>query len=116
MWIAETFKSAKAVIEYENKNDGTIIGNGVIDYPCEGLECFGTSRWRVPFTMRVDTKDDRFRLTFTNVNLELPPPYYTAGGSPVTLQGDWDAIKPRLLAFGDQLASSISKGKGSKNW
>ena len=27
MWIAENFRSAKAVIEYDNKQAGTIIGN-----------------------------------------------------------------------------------------
>ena len=30
VWIAENFKSAKSVIELDSKEDGIIIGNGVI--------------------------------------------------------------------------------------
>src|SRR5437867_1266257 len=50
IWIAQNFKSAKAVLEYENKEQGTIIGNGIIHYPCSGIECMAKSDWTVPFT------------------------------------------------------------------
>lgn len=33
VWIAENFRSAKAVMEYDNKEEGTLIGNGLIPYP-----------------------------------------------------------------------------------
>ena len=56
MWVAENFRSAKAVLEYEDKESGTIIGNGTIKYPCSGLECIGSGDWKVFFTMRVDIK------------------------------------------------------------
>src|SRR5271169_7225778 len=79
IWISENFKSAKAVLEYENKNDGTIIGNGIINYPCSGIECMGTGDWKVPFTMRVDIKDKKFRLTFSNLSLTYPPAQGRAG-------------------------------------
>src|SRR5699024_3353670 len=61
IWIAENFKSAKAVIELDSKEDGLLIGNGRTAYPCDGSDCFGTGGQTVSFTMRVDMQDDRFR-------------------------------------------------------
>ena len=109
IWIAENFKSSKAVLEYENKETGTIIGNGIIPYPCKGLECIGKAEWKVPFTMRVDIKDEKFRLTFSNLHLSWPPSYNRTYGAqpghdgPVGTKGDLDKIKPELLYFGNQL-------------
>jgi len=37
IWIAENFGSAKAVIEHDDKEGGTLIGNGNIQYPCRGV-------------------------------------------------------------------------------
>ena len=122
IWIAENFRSAKSVIEYENKEDGTLIGNGMIPYPCSGLECVAKSRWSVPFTMRVDMKDQKFKLTFANIRLTWPPSYDRTFGAqsghdaPISNQGTMDEIKPKLLNFGDELATSIRKNSASKNW
>ena len=57
IWIAENFKSAKAVLEYENKDTGTIIGNGIISYPCSGLEStfYDASRYQgseIPYNVQ----------------------------------------------------------------
>jgi len=122
IWIAENFNSAKAVLEYENKNGGTIIGNGIIPYPCRGIDCLAKSNWKVPFTMRVDIKDQKFRLTFSNLHLSWPPSYNTVVGAqpghngPIATQGDFDAVKPVLLKFGDQLLTSFRKDKGKADW
>lgn len=122
MWIAENFRSAKAVIEYDNKEAGTIIGNGNMKYPCSGLDCIAKNDWTVPFTMRVDVKDEKFRLTFSNLKLSWPPSYNSTVGyqkghtGPIATKGDLDAIKPKLLALGDQILSSISKGATKSNW
>jgi len=37
IWIAENFRSAKSVIEYENKEEGTLIGKGAIPSPCQRI-------------------------------------------------------------------------------
>jgi hypothetical protein len=122
MWIAENFRSAKAVIEYDNKVAGTIIGNGNMKYPCSGLDCIAKNNWTVPFTMRVDTKDEKFRLTFSNLKVSWPPSYNATVGyqkghtGPVNTKGDFDAIKPRLLALGEQILSSINNGVTNSNW
>jgi hypothetical protein len=121
MWIAENFRSAKAVIEYDNKDDGTLIGNGIIPYSCSGMGCLGRSKSRVPFTMRVDADEGRFRLTFSNLRLTWPMSYLAWGAlpphdGPLTTQGDYDTVKPILLAFGPSIADAIRQGKVKKDW
>lgn len=122
IWIAENFRSAKAVIEHDDKEGGTLIGNGNIQYPCRGVECIAKSNWKVHFKMRVDVKDDKFRLAFTTLRMTAPPSYSTYGVSsggldaPVRMQGDLNAIKPELLKFGDEIAASLSSFKKQDNW
>jgi hypothetical protein len=123
IWIATNFKSAKSVIEYENKVDGTIIGNGVIAYPCSGvMDCLTKGDWKVPFTMNVDMKDNKFRLTFSNLQLAWPPRsdslgYHPANpGSPMAMQSDYDAVKSKLLTFGEEIRASLSKEPKDDKW
>ncbi len=122
IWIAENFRSAKKVIEYENKTDGVLIGNGSIKMPCSGLECLAKSDWTASFTMRVDMKDDKIRLTYTNLGLSWPPKYSFTTGSqpgydgPVNTMGDLTAIKTSLLDLGNKLAQSIRDGKKPQSW
>ncbi len=121
IWIAENFKSAKSVIEIDSKEDGIIIGNGIIQYPCSGMECLAKSDWKVPFTMRVDMKDQKFRISFFNIKLSWPASYSSgilspAYDGPVNSQGDMNAIKPALLKFGDEIMASIDYSKSKSDW
>ena len=121
MWIAQNFKSAKAVIEYESKDEGVIIGNGNIAYPCSGLKCMVTADWRVPFTMKVETKEGKLRLTFTNIHLAWPPSFSSgisspAHDGPVQQRKDLDLIRPKLLEFGEQIVASMGQVKASDDW
>jgi hypothetical protein len=122
IWIAETFRSAKAVIEYENKEEGTLIGNGIVPYPCGGIECVAKGDWSVPFTMRVDMKDQKFKLTFSNIRVSWPPSYNSTYGAqpghdgPVNLKGDFDSIKPRLLGLGPELVAAVQHNAVKKDW
>ena len=119
MWIAENFKSAKAVIEYEDKKGGTIIGNGSIKYPCSDmLDCTVKDDWRVLFTMRVDVKDTKIRLTFTNILLTWPPSNSSLSGhkGPIATQGVLDDVKPALLKIGDEIVAFIGNPKNSSDW
>ena len=121
IWIAENFRSAKAVIEHDDKESGTLIGNGIIKYPCEGLELLAKDDWKVHFTMRVDIKDGKFRQTFSNLRISWPARrdslgYHKAYEGPVATQGDLNKIKPKLLKMGDQIANAIKKSKGETKW
>ena len=122
MWRAENFRSAKCVMEYENQGMGILIANGAIPYPCSGFECVVKTDWSVPFTMRVDMKDQKFKLTFFNVRISWPPFYDTIYGiqpgyeAPICSQGELDAIKPKLISLGDELISAIQNKNELPNW
>jgi len=116
IWIAENFKSAKAVMEYDNKEEGTIIGNGVIPYPCSGMSCWGMSDWQVPFTMRTDIKDQKFRLTFSNIRVTWPPAQSRAAYDGPMSQKGIDLVAPVLLKFGDEITASMKNNKAKSDW
>lgn len=123
VWIAENFRSADSVIEYEDPATATIIGNGSIAYPCEGgWTCrVRAESWRVKFTMKVEAKDGRFRLTFSNVLMSYPP-YNNMGVSragydePVASKEDMDNIRAKLLVFGPGIVASIEKLSADPKW
>ena len=122
IWIAENFKSAKSVIEHDDSEAGTLIGNGTIDYPCKGIDYISKGNWKVHFTMRVDVKEGKFRQTFSNLILSMPSSYSSTFGYqkgtkvPVSQQGDIDRIKPRLLGFGHEIAISLTISKTKEDW
>jgi hypothetical protein len=117
IWIAENFRSAKAVIEHENRESGTIIGNGVIPYPCSGFGCIGQGDWKVFFTMRVDIKDQRFRLTFSNLRLSWPTvPGRPSYDGPFGSESSLNDAKNALLLFGDQMLASFTRDKKKDDW
>lgn len=121
IWIAQNFKSAKAVIEYESKTDGIIIGNGVTKYPCEGMACIAKGDWTVPFTIQIDIKDNRFRLSFTNIHVAWPASVDTLGAHPAKdfemwQQGDYDVIKPILLNYGEDIKLNLAVTTKTNSW
>jgi hypothetical protein len=125
VWIAENFKSAKAVIEYENKEEGVIIGNGSTSYPCSGMECLqagAATDWKLNFTMRIDAKDNKFRTTFTNFTIYKPSTYnqysgFNKGGDDSYIaQGAMPAIKAKLEAYPVRIKESLLKNNAKKDW
>jgi len=67
-WLAESFRSYKSVVEYTNKEDGSIIGDGSIYVPVP----IGGN---VLFALKIETKDNRARLTFSNMRFAQNPTY-----------------------------------------
>lgn len=121
IWITQNFKSAKAVIEYDNKADGTVIGNGSVNYPCSGIMCMSQSGWMVPFQMKVDMKDNKFKVTFTNIRISTTASTTMYGTFPASereiwQQSDYDLIKPILLNFGNDIKTSLAKNTKADNW
>src|SRR4030067_1618617 len=105
IWIAKTFRSSKAVIEYENRETGVIIGNGIIYYTLT----VGFSSVEVPvrFTMKEDIKDGRIRITFDNL-------FEGTGDFPATYQQSMDRIRPKLLSLADSLGEAGGAPQDSK--
>lgn len=112
IWIAQTFRSAKAVLEYENREQGVIIGNGISTYPCSGMSCLAKGDWKLHYTMKVEFKEGRYRVTFSNLETSWPGSYSSgiyspAHRGPVSNQGDYEEIKATLLALADDLDNSL---------
>ena len=63
MWLANTFNDSKAVVEYANKKDGTIIGKGILKNVNYGMMVVCDTR----FTLKIDIKDKKSRLSFQNM-------------------------------------------------
>jgi hypothetical protein len=80
-WFAIAFNSANAVIQYEDKKAGTIIGKASTKYTCAAIaDCLlGTTNDKLEFTIRVDTKDNRVRVAYSDLVYFIPA--HTSGGT-----------------------------------
>jgi hypothetical protein len=117
IWIAQNFNSAKAVIELDDKDRGQIIGNGILSYPCSSMDCLTKGGWKVHVTMRVDMKDQRFKITFSNLRIIFPPSATSPGDEfPVRTQGSLDDIRPMLLKIGPAILKSVEKEEDETDW
>lgn len=114
-WIAESFKSSKSVVEYEDKAEGTIIGNGSIPYPCAdkgSWVCVNQSQvLKLLFTMRLEAKDGKFRLGFSNVQVSS-----VNGAWSQMLRVDYQSARVDLLQMGDRIAARIEAQDKKSDW
>lgn len=63
-WFSQYFVSGKSVVDYENPETGTIIGNGIASI---GSDAFGIIQYKIKYNVRIDTKDGKFR-ALTTIN------------------------------------------------
>jgi hypothetical protein len=65
IWVADNFKSAKEVIQLEDKKTHVIVGNGTIRYDGLGFgyQCF--EGW-ISFSFKVQVKEGRFKFEMTD--------------------------------------------------
>lgn len=63
-WFSQYFVSGKSVIDYENPESGTIIGNGIADI---GTDAIGIIKHRIHYNIRIDVKDEKLR-AITKIN------------------------------------------------
>lgn len=118
IWIAKNFRSSKVVIEYENKETGVIVGNGIINYPVSGfMDAISKEGWKVRFTMKEDIKDNKIRVTFENLTLLLPASKYSAASENLILSQSYiDPLRPKLLGMADEMAQYVQSSKDKDNW
>lgn len=109
-WIAENFRSARSVIDHEDLAEGLLLAKPVIPYPCSGFNCIAKGDWLVSFTMRMDIKDERYRLTFTNVLLHIPAP------TVIGQKSEYQVIRPKLLAIGEGIKATVLTPKSKADW
>ncbi|MDZ4288983.1 MAG: DUF4468 domain-containing protein, partial [Prosthecobacter sp.] len=59
-WFSEYFVSGESVVDYEDPQAGTIIGKGVGKI---GTYPLGIIEYNIKYTLRIDTKDGRFKVS-----------------------------------------------------
>lgn len=124
-WFATAFRSANAVIQYEDRATGSIIGKGNMQYRCAGFaDCMTmTTGDRVDFTIRVDTKDGRMRVSYDNLTHYKPAQVisgvrYNATNIPITANyPSAKATIDELNKSSDEMAEMIkTQQKVNSNW
>lgn len=124
-WFATAFKSANAVIQYEDKATGSIIGKGNMQYRCSGFaDCMTvTGGDRVDFTVRVDTKDGRMRVSYDNLTHYKPAQLisgvrYNESNTPITdSKPSAKLIVDALNNSSDEMAEKVkTQQKLNSNW
>ena len=111
MWIAQSFHSAKAVLEYENKAEGVLIGNSNVARPTSMIYLGGNDT--VSFNMKEEIKDGRARLTFANLTVNS----YTShlGATAELRECEFDAVKEQLIDISKSLEAYLLK-PAETNW
>ena len=111
-WMAKTFVSSKAVIEYQDKNSGKIIGKGQISYT---LKSMGLS---VPipcnFTLSIESKDNKYRMIFDNFLIGT-------GKTPISglyeqEKDQLEIIKSKLRVLSDDLNQYLLNADKKEDW
>lgn len=117
LWGATAFNSVKATTQLDEPTTGTLVHNASTSYPCQTAVngCLVAHDWYVPFTMTIETKPEKLRVTFTNIQLAWPPAggYPGNTGSPVRTEEDMTAIKVKLDELGNDLARAIRNPQGN---
>ncbi len=96
LWLAESSRSSKSVIDLKDKELGTIIGNGTSTL---GI-AWGVN---VPmsFKLKIDVKDNKYRLTFSQVQLN-----FDYGLKPIE-QSNRASVEPKARQQFEELAASF---------
>jgi hypothetical protein len=105
LWIAETIRSPRSVIQFQDRDLGTIVGNGSYDMSIDGgfLPFLSPVNVPVSYKVRIDVRDNRYRMTFSDVRLYLD-------AAPRALDyTDRDSTERRAREHFEQLANSLDQ-------
>ena len=105
LWIAENFRSARSAIQFQDRDLGTIVGNGSYDLSIDGglLPFLSPVNVPVSYKVRIDVRDYRYRMTFSDVRLYLD-------AAPRALDyTDRDSTERRAREHFEQLGNSLDQ-------
>jgi hypothetical protein len=112
-WFSEYFVSGKSVVDYEDAQAGTIIGNGFAKI---GSDPLGIIQYNINYSIRVDTKDGRLKVT-TNVikhsNTDSQHPTYDVVMVP---QSRKDMAERHISSVIENLKAYVASRGSSSNW
>lgn len=76
-FFGNNFKSANHVLQVQDRAGGVIIGKGLHSTVVESIGVNVPVKFR--FTLKVEVKDNRYRYTFTDINVKHNPDQYSTG-------------------------------------
>lgn len=115
-WIALNFKSANDVIQSEDKDTGTIIAKGSTIYQCNGVgDCLmNLADSNLEFTLKIDTKDEKARLTFSQFNLyRIGITDYRRTEGHIGKKQE-ENIQKQMTAWSQQIIDSVKNSQSSE--
>lgn len=121
-WIAENFRSAKAVIQYEDKDTQTVIGNGTSQY-CYDFGALKKSQGiclaspiTASYTLKVEAKDGRMRISVPNAGLVFPAGQYGPIREVPADANQYPIIADEVLQFGDSIANYATANRNKSDF
>ncbi len=109
-WIEEHFTAQSEPVLHEDQEEGVIVGNGQIPYPCSWMSCVTKGDWFVKFVLFVKIEDSKVMTSFRELQLSSPPSdNHTGMVGPVWSQKDMDAIRPKLLELHNSLIRYLQR-------
>ena len=124
-WFAKNFNDSNSVIKYDNAETGSVIGKGSMIFRCIGdsLTCYSYSQSNTTlrFTVKVDSKDNRARVSFEDLMLNQPRSINAGIVSPESnrtpqFQLEVDSVRKMLDETTDSLANEVKQSVGSTDW
>ena len=109
LWIATAFSSDLDVIQYSNRDLGTIVGKTSLPH-ARPSKWGGPDRYDFRFTVMVETKDGRIRTTFSDMAL------VGSHGYEEIRKDDMEALRPQLSAAVEGLVASFQKAPAQDDW
>ena len=106
MWYASAFARANSVIQYENKENGTIMGNGVVS------DSIGMVPHYLKFAVATESKDGKSRIKITGQS------YSAAGPGDFPVQARiWNNFNGQLTELMDSYEQYLkSSDTKTDNW
>ena len=79
-WFVDSYKSAKDVIQLDDKENGDIIGKGIFEVVWQ-VTFMSTQKTNVHHTVKISVKDNKFKYTITDFRIVyyVTPSQYTSG-------------------------------------
>jgi len=124
-WIAENFRSANNVIQYQDTATNTVIGNGIsgsmictnfmtdkayLKPPCTPLNTTAN------FTLKIEAKDGRMRLSVPNVSLSYPGTQYGPARTDPGNSISYPIVAEAVLDYGEGIRDYVLRGKSSSDF
>lgn len=106
-FLAEAFRSAQAVIQYQDFDEGRIMGKGVINAPED--KGIAVIPWTFNFSFVIDVKANKARLTTADYR-------YARNNMPLKYTDALDAIQPKLDELGALFKSRMVVPVKSDDW